>query len=1052
MIERCINTGAIQKGTSAFAGGIVGFVSQESDPGNIKINECFNSGNITSTAGADITTDVLGGILALCWGTSNTNYSYVTYCGNTGNVRNDVTGGASKQSYAGLVANSSNIHISHSYNTGSVHGVRYVAGLAGPIELTKTYKYLGYCYNTGAISGSAGVARLGIWYNNDDYFKTKEYNYAGGSGGTYMYYRYNRAGGYEGYANNEGVIKDFNHSSMKHFYPDNYGITPSNTNKVLAWQVPPTIIRNPFNVIRPEGTTATLDTVVYGAMGEMNYQWYVSNSKDGDYDEVDGAEASTIEVTCEDQGKWYYCEVTGIDVTGNNVVAITEKAFVGVGEYVATDAILMEESQGNVITNKYVLGNTATNRDNVLSITIKDNLDIPEGTLFSEAWDVSLEKSENVKAWLVKDTSDTSKYHLIIGGDGMIQASNGKYLFANYPNCTAINGLNKLNTTKVEDMSYMFAGCSSLTTMNVGSFDTSIVGNMEYMFDNCSNLTSIDVSSFDTLNVTKMKCMFNNCKNVSNLIVDGFDTSSVTNMNSMFQNCEKITSLNVTGFNTNNVIDMAYMFNGCKNLTSLNVSNFNTGKVTDMKYMFGDCEKIASLNATGFNTSNVTDMEGMFDGCSNLTGLDLNGFNTSNVTNMKAMFSGCSKLTSLTVSAFDTRKVTNMAKMFNKCESIEKLDLKTFNTSKVKDMTAMFADCSSIESVYLYKFNTSNVENFAGMFANCSDIEKLDMLSFDTTKAKSYAGMFSGCSSLTGLNLRNFKTSALNGTASDFEGTSIEGTLVNLDEMLNGCTSLRSVLFGKNFMRLDGISMFNGCTSLNAIILENAIISANKAPVLGTETGLNGLSNVKLYVPDEESRTQYISATNYANIFTAEKIKEMMEIVGDNPTKVDAGTEYSDLGVAVIDRTKDNAGDYTQYNYFVSESGLPVDTNRPGTHEVVYTLMFAEENIVEQEPAEPEIVPITSIEFEYGDYYQDFIFDIYDGLGIRVLVNEDATEKLIWTVDDPNVTIEVSEDTRMAYIINENAFENDIYVITVSNQDGTIQATHTVEIGEDEVQ
>lgn len=66
------------------------------------------------------------------------------------------------------------------------------------------------------------------------------------------------------------------------------------------------------------------------------------------------------------------------------------------------------------------------------------------------------------------------------------------------------------NTEGVVDMSSMFIGCTSLTTVTL--FNTSSVTNMSSMFNYCTSLTSIPL--FDTSNVTNMSQMFNNCTNV----------------------------------------------------------------------------------------------------------------------------------------------------------------------------------------------------------------------------------------------------------------------------------------------------------------------------------------------------------------------------------------------------------------------------------------------------------------------------------------------------------------------------------------------------------
>jgi len=48
-----------------------------------------------------------------------------------------------------------------------------------------------------------------------------------------------------------------------------------------------------------------------------------------------------------------------------------------------------------------------------------------------------------------------------------------------------IEGLEHLNTSQVTDMSSMFSGCGSLTSLDLSRFDTSKVTKMSRMFDDC---------------------------------------------------------------------------------------------------------------------------------------------------------------------------------------------------------------------------------------------------------------------------------------------------------------------------------------------------------------------------------------------------------------------------------------------------------------------------------------------------------------------------------------------------------------------------------------
>ena len=310
-----------------------------------------------------------------------------------------------------------------------------------------------------------------------------------------------------------------------------------------------------------------------------------------------------------------------------------------------------------------------------------------------------------------------------------------------------ITDLEYLNTANVTDMSYMFSGCSKLTSLDVTKFNTAKVTKMNEMFYNCSKLTSLDVTKFNTANVTDMSYMFSDCSKLTSLDVTHFNTANVTNMTHMFYSCSSLTSLDVTHFNTANVMDMHGMFYSCSSLASLDVTHFNTAKVTDMSFMFSSCSSLTSLDVTHFNTAKVTDMSFMFSSCSSLISLDVTHFNTENVTNMRNMFSGCSSLTSLDVTNFNTAKVPDMSYMFSNCLALTSLYLTNFNTEKVTNMLRMFSGCQALTTIYASsKFVTTQVSDSRFMFFNCKKLKGEEVWTdkaTDKTYAKIEGGYFS---------------------------------------------------------------------------------------------------------------------------------------------------------------------------------------------------------------------------------------------------------------------------------------------------------------------
>ena len=389
-------------------------------------------------------------------------------------------------------------------------------------------------------------------------------------------------------------------------------------------------------------------------------------------------------------------------------------------------------------------------------IVIQNELNPIENAV--ESWDVSEANDGSVMAYAVLN-DDGSTYTIYLQGNGKIIANkNSSYLFYDFVYLWSIEGLEYLDTSQVENMSYMFSDTYLLEEIDLSNFDTSQVKNMRGMFMYASNLTTLDLSNFDTSNVTDMSDMFHECT-VSSLNLSNINTSNVTNMNNMFYKCYLLETLDLSSFDTSNVTDMSHMFQLCRKLTNLNIDTFDTSNVTNMFEMFSYCENLTSLNLSNFDTSKVTDMSYMFRNCSSLIYLNVSNFDTSNVTNMSYMFVSCSSLTKLDVSNFNTSNVTNMAYLFSSCTNLTSLDVSNFDTSNVTNMAYLFSSCTNLTSLDVSNFDTSNVVNMQGLFSSSNYIE-LDLSNFDTSKVTNMSYMFVNCSNLRTIDFRfaDFKT------------------------------------------------------------------------------------------------------------------------------------------------------------------------------------------------------------------------------------------------------------------------------------------------------
>ncbi len=257
------------------------------------------------------------------------------------------------------------------------------------------------------------------------------------------------------------------------------------------------------------------------------------------------------------------------------------------------------------------------------------------------------------------------------------------YWFSSCKKLKNIEGIEFLNTEKVEDMGGMFNECICLENLDLSKFDTKKVTNMRNMFYNCQKLKNLDLSSFETAMVTNMESMFYNCILLNTLkLTNKFNTQKVEDMCSMFNSCKELKTINLSGFDTQNVEDMSYMFNLCKSLESLDLSNFNTLKVTLMDNMFNQCLQLTSLDLSNFDTPKVTDMSNMFFYCTGLKTVDISNFNTQAVKDMKSMFRYCTNLATIYVGEnFVTTNARYSDNMFDNCQLL-KGALPEYNANK----------------------------------------------------------------------------------------------------------------------------------------------------------------------------------------------------------------------------------------------------------------------------------------------------------------------------------------------------------------------------------
>ena len=356
----------------------------------------------------------------------------------------------------------------------------------------------------------------------------------------------------------------------------------------------------------------------------------------------------------------------------------------------------------------------------------------------SYTWDESPKKLSNL-AYIDASKLDTSK------------VENMEYMFSRVSGLTNLD-IGKWDTSKVTNMGNMFYETSGLTNLDIGKWDTSQVRNMRWMFSGTSGLTNLDIGKWDTSKVTNMEYMFYGTSGLTNLDIGKWDTSQVEKMRSMFKEASGLTNLDIGKWNTSKVTDMSFMFDEARGLTNLDIGKWDTSKVTNMEGIFREARGLKNLDIGKWNTSQVENMGWMFNGASGLTNLDIGKWDTSQATTMHVMFRGASGLINLDIGKWDTSKVTDMSFMFHEARGLTNLDIGKWDTSKVTNMGWMFNEAEGLTNLDIGKWDTSKVTNMNYMFEGAGGLTNLDVSKWDMSKVEDMSDMFARTPNLVNVN------------------------------------------------------------------------------------------------------------------------------------------------------------------------------------------------------------------------------------------------------------------------------------------------------------
>ena len=122
-----------------------------------------------------------------------------------------------------------------------------------------------------------------------------------------------------------------------------------------------------------------------------------------------------------------------------------------------------------------------------------------------------------------------------------------------FKNCTSLTSIKLRFDRAFTDMSYLFYGCTSLIKIQANSF-TNGVKYMNYMLYDCHSLKSWNNALSKGSNLLiDISYMFSGCSSLTSVDLSLYNTTNIKNYEGLFYNCQTLISADISSFNHNNL-------------------------------------------------------------------------------------------------------------------------------------------------------------------------------------------------------------------------------------------------------------------------------------------------------------------------------------------------------------------------------------------------------------------------------------------------------------------------------------------------------------------
>jgi hypothetical protein len=324
-----------------------------------------------------------------------------------------------------------------------------------------------------------------------------------------------------------------------------------------------------------------------------------------------------------------------------------------------------------------------------------------------------------------------------------------------------------------------------------------------YMFNGCTELTSVPALPATTLAESCYSYMFSGCTGLTSVPALQATTLANSCYRGMFSGCTGLTSVPALPATTLADGCYSYMFSGCTGLTTPPTLPVTTLANSCYSYMFNSCTGLTSVPVLPATTLASGCYSNMFRGCTSLTKcVDLSSVTTLADSCFDSMFKSCTSLTTTTTLPLKTLKNYCYQSMFEGCTKITTPPTLPATTLAPHCYRSMFSSCTGLTSVPILPATTLATYCYYGMFEGCTKITTPPNLPVMTLANYCYCAMFKGCTSLT--------------VAPELPSTTLATYCYRY--MFNGCTGLTKApnLPATTLQQYCYYGMFDGCTGLTA--------------------------------------------------------------------------------------------------------------------------------------------------------------------------------------------------------------------------------------------